>query len=156
VVGGAAVLAVAAVALYQRSKAGSDADGTGSGVAGGSGTTGTDIAGMLSDYNAQNQRAMDDYIGQVQTLVDSVKAGTPTGPPSSSSPSPVTSPKPKPKPAKPKPHMAKVSAGNKNETVGKLMARWHLTLGQVRRLNPALVKAGRNTKLAAGTSWRVG
>jgi hypothetical protein len=156
VYGGAAVLAVAVVALYRRPKAGSGSDAEGTGAGSGAGTTGTDIAGMLSDYNAQNQRAMAEYVDQVQTLVDSSKAGTPTSPPSSSSPSPVTSsPKPAAKP-KAKAHMAKVGSGNKNETVGKLMARWNLTLGQVRKLNPALAKAGRNTKLAAGTSWRVG
>lgn len=65
--------------------------------------------------------------------------------------SPVTA-KPAPKPAM---KYATVGSGNIHETLGKLMDKYHLTLSQVRNLNPSLKTAGRNTKLKPGTKWRI-
>jgi hypothetical protein len=154
--GGGAIVAVALFALYKRGNAGAT-----TAAAPSSGTTGTDIASALSDYNAQNQSAMAGYVQQVQSLVDSVKNGTtsststPSSGPAQPAPGSVSVPAPKVGVKAPQHYVVVVGKSDKSMTVGKLIDTYHLTLAQIRNLNPALRNASTKTVLGPSTKWTV-
>ena len=147
--GGAAVVAVAAFALWQRSKNA----GSSTAAQTGSGTTGTDIASMLSDYNAQNQAALAGYVQQVQSLVGSVNTGTTSSTgnnPGVLAPGQKTSGSVK---------ITNPNGGN----VQEILRRYGITLDQFRALNKGLLlspghhggAANLSDRLKAGTTVRI-
>lgn len=142
--GAGAIVAVAAFALYKRGQSGSTA------AAAGSGTTGTDIASMLSDYNAQNQAALEGYVQQVKTLVGSVQGGT-TSTGGAGAVQPGGNTPAKRGPYKPQDRWQILYGPT---TVGQLARKLGISVASLQRLNSKSWKS--STPLHSGTRVKIG
>jgi len=167
ILGGAAVVGLV-VAL--RGRGGGGGTGTGTDVAGtpvvsGGGvgaydSTSADIANQLGQFGVSQQTVLAEYGRSLTEALDALKQVQPKTPaPQPAKTPPATQPAaPKPTAKKPAPRYAVVGSGNLHSTVGKIMAKYGLTLGAFRTLNPGIDKgkAGRNFALKPGTRVRIG